>query len=244
MNFAPVRKEWDSAFFGFPVGTVSLPQDVCLHDLRHAMSEWVEDGYELIYVFSDEPLARGVREALAAGGAQAFGTRVVYRKEYGSRTVVDDKHHLHIAATKTPALENLAYESGLHSRFMLDERLRPSFKRLYGIWLDKEIATGQVFVFPSGESPVGMATISLNAAGEAHIGLVAVDAARRGEGVASRLLADIDAWLCRKGVPSCEVVTQGANTAARALYEKAGFRQVSETTVWHLWRQTQKERET
>ena len=243
MNLSPTRKVWDSEFFGFHVGTVSLPQGVSIDDLRRNVSEWGSSDFDLIYIFADEPLSGFVCKTLAACGAQPFGTRVVYRKEYGSRSVVEGKRHLHIATVKTPALENLAYESGAHSRFMLDERLRPSFKRLYGTWLDKEIATGQVFVFPDGESPIGMVTVALDDAGEGHIGLVAVDAARRGEGVASRLLSDVGAWLRRKGVPSCEVVTQGANKAARSLYEKAGFCQVSETAVWHLWRQTQRERE-
>ena len=235
----PIRKNWDSDFFGFPVGAVALPGSVDAASVVRSAEGWRRSGFRLLYVFAEEPVEADVRVAVEKAGAVAFGSRAVYRKSYVGRSERVPRTR-HAASTGTAALEDLACASGEHSRFLRDARLRPNFRRLYVKWLEKELANGKVFVSPDAELPAGLATVSLardteNGSPLGNIGLVAVDSQRRGLGIASRLLEDIDSWLCENGAIGCEVATQGDNAAARALYEKAGFRLVSETAVWHFW---------
>ena len=235
----PIRKDWDSDFFGFPVGAVTLPGSVDAASVVRSVEEWRRSGFRLMYVFAEEPVEADVRSAVEKAGAVAFGSKVVYRKScVGSTGRVPRTSHA--VSTGSAALEDLACASGEHSRFLRDERLRPSFRRLYVKWLEKELANGKVFVSSDAESPEGLATVSLARGADdgrpfGNIGLVAVDSRRRGLGIASRLLEDVDSWLCESGATGCEVATQGDNAPARALYEKAGFRFVSETAVWHFW---------
>ena len=235
----PLRKDWDSEFFGFPVGAVMLPGTVDRVSVARASEEWRRSGFRLVYVFAEEPVKAEVRAVVEKLGAVAFGSRAVYRKSYVGRSESVPRTR-HVATTGSAALENLACASGERSRFLRDERLRPDFRRLYVRWLEKELANGKVFVSPDAELPAGLATVSLARDADdgrpfGNIGLVAVDSRRRGLGIASRLLEDVDSWLCENGATGCEVATQGDNAPARALYEKAGFRLVSETAVWHFW---------
>ncbi len=235
----PIRKDWDSDFFGFPVGAVALPGSVDVASVVLSVEEWRRSGFRLVYVFAEEPVEADVRVAVEKVGAVAFDSRVVYRKSYVGRSESVPRTR-HAVSTVSAALEDLACTSGEHSRFLRDERLRPNFRRLYVKWLEKELANGKVFVSPDAASPAGLATVSLardvdDGKTFGDIGLVAVDSRRRGLGIASRLLEDVDSWLCENGATGCEVATQGDNAPARALYEKAGFRLVSETAVWHFW---------
>ena len=56
-----------------------------------------------------------------------------------------------------------------------------------------------------------------------HINNLAVLPAWRGQGLASRLLADVMAEAARLGVDSATLEVRRSNTAALRLYEKAGF---------------------
>ena len=156
----PIRKDWDSDFFGFPVGAVTLPGSVDAASVVRSVEEWRRSGFRLMYVFAEEPVEADVRSAVEKAGAVAFGSKVVYRKScVGSTGRVPRTSHA--VSTGSAALEDLACASGEHSRFLRDERLRPSFRRLYVKWLEKELANGKVFVSSDAESPEGLATVSL-----------------------------------------------------------------------------------
>lgn len=233
-----VKLEWDSAFFGMQVDAVSVTGSDSARSLSDCLQREV---VRLTYVFFDPQHADGddLRHTLRAFGGLPYGTRALYRKtidEVGESVGGPSCR----AVTKPPALEALAYVSGGYSRFLRDPGLAPSFRRLYGTWLDKELARGQVFVRPDAVSPKGMVTVSVTEAGCGKIGLMAVDASCRGKGIGTSLMQDAESWLRQRDVAMCEVVTQGENTGACALYEKCGFTRVSTTEIWHVWRSEQK----
>lgn len=231
------RLDWDSRFFGLSVGRLELN----LGDI--VSSGMIEDvvrrsDYDLIYVFL--PVSEGrmaelekPRSALVALGGRCVDLKTFYRKKvadfaYAERAAV-------FAKASSDRLLKLAYASGWCSRFSQDERLRPFQEQLYGLWLEKELTEGRVFVYPSEENPLGLVTVTMQN-GVGRIGLVAVDANSCGKGIGTKLLEDVEAWLRAAGARECSVVTQGMNIAACRLYEKSGFAQERQIEVWHVWR--------
>jgi ribosomal-protein-alanine N-acetyltransferase len=63
-------------------------------------------------------------------------------------------------------------------------------------------------------------------AGEGEVILVAVAPAARRRGVGARLLAALEAWARGEGADSMFLEVAVGNGAARALYDRAGYRQV------------------
>lgn len=231
------RLDWDSRFFGVSVGRLEL----CLGD--GVSSSTMEDlilrsDYDLIYVFL--PVSEGrmaelekPRSALVSLGGRCVDLKTFYRKKVADFACAEREAVL--AKASSDRLLKLAYASGWCSRFSQDERLRPFQEQMYGLWLEREFKEGRVFVHPSAENPLGLATVTLQN-GVGRIGLVAVDADSCGKGIGTMLLEDVEAWLRKAGAGECSVVTQGMNIAACRLYEKSGFTQERQIEVWHVWR--------
>lgn len=240
-------KAWDGDFFGFPVGAVDLPEGFAAVDVAGFYELLTSSGFRLVYIQSSVPVVREARDAFAVNGIEFYGGRIVYRKNL--ERVPARTAGCNVAVDKSPRLEELAWMSGGHSRFMRDGRLRPFFRPMYSTWLSRELDTGKVFVHLDEDVPVGMATVTLETRPSpetliGNIGLVAVDAANRGGGIASRLLETVCTWLVEAGASECEVVTQTDNLAARSLYEKNGFCKMSETEIWHFWNPVYDRRDT
>jgi ribosomal protein S18 acetylase RimI-like enzyme len=234
------RLPWDSAFFGLDVGSIAVPFDG--HGWMSTLEEMVRgSSFDLIYVFIPSPLPepenREIQRTLTALSGVQYGSRMVFRKRFGddSSSKATGMVTAATASRISAPLEALAYASGVYSRFALDSRLSPFFRPMYQKWLEKDFANGKVFVWPNDVHPKGMATISVRE-GRGVIGLVAVAEQSRGKGIASALMRTVDNWLLSQGVCECEVVTQGENLAAQALYRKAGFSCCEQTDVWHVWR--------
>ena len=66
--------------------------------------------------------------------------------------------------------------------------------------------------------------------------LVKVNAACQGRGVASGLLRELEAYAAAQGCRTMQVGTQMNNIPAINLYHRLGYREVSRTSVYHLWR--------
>ena len=230
------RLDWDSRFFGLSVGRLELNLG---NNVSSSMIEDVVRGsdYDLIYVFL--PVSEGrmaelekPRSALVSLGGRCVDLKTFYRKKIADFACAERAAVL--AKASSDRLLKLAYASGWCSRFSQDERLRPFQEQLYGLWLEKELTEGRVFVYPSEENPLGLVTVTLQN-GVGRIGLVAVDADSCGKGIGTKLLEDVEAWLRAAGARECSVVTQGMNIAACRLYEKSGFAQERQIEVWHVW---------
>ena len=240
MRMNPVEVEhlpWDSDFFGCSVGRVILSEGG--GDPEALKKAILKANCALTYVFL--PVLGGTineiekpRGALVDLGGRCCDLKTVYRKTIGGGKGESSKGVV-TATRMSSELEALAYASGWCSRFVSDNRLSKFFRPMYRKWLERDLARGMVFVYPSAEHPEGMVTASI-CDGLGKVGLVAVDAKSCGKGIATSLLADMEAWLASQGIHECEVVTQGVNVAARHLYEKVGFKLHSQMEVWHVWK--------
>lgn len=232
MDLSITKLQWDSDFFGLNVGCVSLAEPREAFGLKPLL-----DGtsFDLVYVFapvvSELSLAR---ETLEDSGGIMYDVRTKFVKCIES-SPCDECEFVTCATQISDELEALAYDSGVYSRFAKDPRLKPFFRAMYRLWLVKELANGKVFVWSDSAGCRGMVTVSVHD-GKGRIGLVAVSKECRGKGIARKLMTAVDAWLWGQGVRECEVVTQGQNTAAQALYHSVGFTICDRKYVWHVWR--------
>ena len=237
MNLSLERLPWDSEFFGVEVGRIVLPCDWTGHALE--LEALVRgSSMDLIYVLITEFLSarKEIQRVLVDLSGVLYDNRTVFRKRYVKPAVQAPRVPITAATQISVPLESLAYISGTYSRFAQDPRLVPFFRPMYRRWLEKELANGKVFVWPDAVAPLGMATVGVQD-GRGKIGLVAVAEEARGRGIALGLMAAVDDWLRSQGIGECEVVTQGRNLPAQALYRKAGFSCCGQSQVWHVWKE-------
>lgn len=222
------RLEWDSSFFGFPIGRADI-SDAASLDFADAFRG---SAFRLVYAFApDGALSSECRSRLAAAGGVLMDVRTVYRKALPPSAAMPSGVVKAVAVT--PDMERLAEESGVCSRFMKDPLLRPRAAAMYRRWIARDFARGVVLIRPGDDGIDGLVTISA-CGGEGHVGLLAVDRSSRGRGVGRLLVAAAEAWCLSCGAAECKIVTQDANAPARSLYERCGFAIDSRTEVWHV----------
>ena len=220
---------WDSGFFGMQVGSVDV-DGVDAESLDAALRN---ADFDLVYINDASGLC-DIKNVIARN----HGVRVD-RKIIMSRTVRADDVRIGgccAASRLNDRLKELACSSGWLSRFNMDKRLRRFFRPMYETWLENDFQHGKVFVWPDEDGAVGLATVQMKG-GEGKIGLVAVAESARRQGVGMKLMEAVLSWIASQDGASCTVATQGENLGARRLYEKAGFKIVSEHDVYHLWRE-------
>jgi dTDP-4-amino-4,6-dideoxy-D-galactose acyltransferase len=231
---------WDSAFFGFPTARILAPK-LDQTGLRKVMAALKAAKTELAYWSVDPKDAESNLAAALYGGFLA-DVRTTYMA--ASPVPSPDPAKFGVSpiceGEETPALYALAVEAGRHSRFNVDPGFPPNlFRALYVEWLRKSL-TGEradavlaARAMPEAGAPIGLITLQAKA-GIGNIGLIAVDAAFRGQGLGTALVRAALEWCAGRGCPIVEVATQGRNLAATRLYESAGFTVSGRSNVWHF----------
>jgi ribosomal protein S18 acetylase RimI-like enzyme len=231
------RCEWDSRFFGIPIGRASIFRS---SDARAAEAAIVRDReFQLIYVFTntDVELTPGF---LADPRLARMPSRTVLscpiRKH---RWQIDSGICLETFNGSQPKedLMALARASGASSRFRIDPALRPRFAAMFEQWMANSL-TGEkadvVFVTLHDARVTGMITVQAGLdAGQ--IGLLAVSPVQRNAGLGRALVRRALQWCAQEELGRCEVATQGNNIPALRLYKKEGFSVVSAKNVFHFW---------
>lgn len=138
----------------------------------------------------------------------------------------------------TPALLELAWESGIYSRFNVDPNFKSNeYKHLYKTWIEKSVnkeIAKDVLVYMDEDIISGMITLGeKNKRGD--IGLLAVSNVARGKGIGKKLMIAAENYFKEKGYDQLQVVTQGANKAALNLYQSCGYHIDDRTYFYHFW---------
>lgn len=232
---------WDSHFFGFGVARVTVAH------LEAAAWQQIQAkahaaGYRLLYVIAD-PREVDTAATLASAGLARISRLVTYTMDLAAaRWSPSSVPGIQIVptATLTPALEALAWESGVCSRFHLDPKLPPTtFQALYSEWLRKslsgqEMARQVLSARLTDGSEVGLLTLG-EQNGCADIGLLAIAVEQRGRGIGQLLLATAGQQARQWGHTHIQVVTQAENQPANRFYEQAGFALTHQQDVYHCW---------
>jgi len=230
--------DWDSAFFGFPVGRVSsrVTDAVTLRDALQALRA---RDVRLAYWFA-EPGAQGAQLAQALRGA-AVGEHILFRCTLAppapaQTTVAVTRHE---GPAVTPALEALAVQAGALSRFALDPAMPPgTATRMYRAWIERSVSGAIADAVYLARAPQGALAGLITTARQEHcgvIGLLAVDAAFRGAGIGHALTSAAHRHFLAQDLREAQVVTQAANLAACRLYAGSGYVAARTEAVYHFW---------
>jgi dTDP-4-amino-4,6-dideoxy-D-galactose acyltransferase len=229
---------WDSAFFGFRTARL---RDVVPKTIAAEWAAARADGVSLAYF--DAPIAASalIEAAVATGGYEADRRRVYTWCAKGR--MVDSGAPLDLAdASRTAEAEAviaLSIESGKLSRFSRDPRMAPGAgDRLFRIWGENSLsgaAADAILVRRDWRDQVAAICTVKAVEGIGSIGLVAVDASMRGQGLGRAVVDDAIRWFQRAGCHAAQVVTQDANLAAQRTYEAAGFKLTDNSVTFHFW---------
>lgn len=236
--------DWDTDFFGYPVGNITA-SSLQPSELSALMKNAKANHVRVLYWMVEPNDVDSNTLALEAGGYLA-DKKVTYVCDLS--TLPADKPqqltmvHEYTNENTSTELYDLAIQAGMYSRFKCDPKFdEKAFENMYKIWIDrsvkKEIADA-VLVIEDNKVVVGLATVGTkNDRGD--IGLVAVDTHYRGKGYGLALIQAAQYWFVDHGYTVSQVVTQGDNTGACGLYEKAGYSIESTKNVYHIWIENQ-----
>lgn len=219
--------DWDSAFFGYKVGKVTLEADEFLPLI------WPDTLlYKLIYIFSKQQIINAQVNGVTA---QLVDVKLLLGRQATSEKQQDES--ILLLTKLSDGLIDLAIQSGLYSRFKLDSTFKnKEFERLYTTWITSSIDSDDVVVFGyvSNHQIVGFITLSTKN-NAADIGLIAVDETQRGMNIGSKLIAMADVYAQQNGLTQITVNTQQENSSALKFYIKNGFDILNRTHIYHLW---------
>lgn len=234
---------WDSEFFGFPTGHVSL-EDALKTGAKSLLAHLQNQNIKLLYLFHDlsnEVDSGQKSDLIQTIDARLVDTRIVFSKDLSAipKTDLPETVSEFTLPQATDRLYDIALESGIYSRFRLDPRIPSgSYERMYRIWLDNSVnrKIADVVLVSKDEAGAinGMVTLATRTE-TAVIGLIATHADARGKGVGSHLMKAAEHYALKKGKTQLTIATQKANEPACRFYSKAGYQVASEVEVFHWW---------
>ncbi len=237
----PRTLAWDSGFLGVSVAMIEAGPDCSADDLEAALRGEGVRAFDLLIVAHPGGSAR-LRRVLEDAGAALVDTKLDYAMAVRPPApAAPDMERIGEAANAPDrrALEELALQSGQFSRFRLDPNIGEArWAELYRLWIRNSLSgemADAVFVRRRGGTITGFVTVKREDSSRARIGLIGVDAADRGAGVGSALVAAARGWAASQGLTELWVATQQANDAANRFYESRGFTLTSKTDIYHLW---------
>jgi len=245
MTYPIVPAQWDSQFFSFPIGNIELPNDYDKEQLEATLKE-AHEKFRLLFVSihgegPDSLLLLGTR-------CHCYARKLFLKKEVPRKVEwFDPRIRAYTSTFCTPVLERLAIQAGTMTQFRQDPVLAPHFEQLFLTWINfavtKELADSIWTCYEHGKH-LGLVTIrsakQVNVATgqmdkEGRIGMLAVDAEHRRQGIGTSLISVCDYWCSSLNIPVSAIATQKDNEPIIALCKKLGFRQDRETSVYHYW---------
>lgn len=231
------RLDWDSQFFGFGVGRCTAPFGDAA-SLRDALERGDHEGLRLIYGLSPGDDAESDRVAKECHGL-LVDNKLTFEvtlkpawESMGFQDAIND-------TCSRRQLRLLAWRSAEYSRFRIDPTMpHGAWRKLYSAWvhnsLNGQIADAVIVAPDTNGRLLGMVSVA-HRQQCAQIGLLAVHPEARGRGLGKRLVNAAMARSTHAGCTHLQVVTQGANTAACALYRACGFQVAAHLHIHHFW---------
>lgn len=245
MNYPVSLIEWESRFFGFPIGAVDLPSDFSESHFEESIRA-AQKRFRLIYVTLNKegPDELTTPEALC----RCYDRRVILKKPVPSNVPHLDPHVRSYTSTFCSRdLERLAIQSGGLTRFRRDPELSMQFERLFLTWINYAVSADMadsIWTWQEGREHVGLVTIRCakrtnpktgSLEREGWIGMLAVDEKYRRRGIGMQLFEACDFWCSSLDIPVSSVVTQRENEPTLALCEKIGYKPTSQESIYHYW---------
>jgi len=232
------KLDWDSDFFNFNVGRINgLIQNE--EDIEHLDTLIIKNDMRLSYYSTTKELPSSISIS-ENFDIVLVDKKTTYAKEIS--TGLSFPEAITSVDENTPfknKLIDLAIQSGVYSRFNVDERIgKEKFEEMYALWmtnsLNRQIAK-EVLVFIENNDLSGFVTLGEKNS-RADIGIIAVDHMSRGKGMGKTLMTSAEKWSSDLGYESIQVVTQGDNYPACRLYESCGYKVDAVEFFYHIWK--------
>lgn len=225
--------DWDSNFFGYKVGKINLI-DINFDEILKIDTQ----DYKLIYLFSAKEIPDEILDKIS-GKLVDIKVELIKKtsKEIANNPINFQVKKINVL---TDELIKLVFESGIYSRYRLDQNfINNEFERMYRAWIQKSLTDSNsevIGVFDHNEL-IGFISLSLKN-GIADIGLIAVDEKARGLKIGSKLLDESNIFALKNKSEFITVVTQANNIQAMRLYERNGFEIKHKNYIYHIWKKT------
>lgn len=227
--------EWDSAFFGRRIARLR-PGPITSPEMENALAWCAANTIDCLYYLAPSDDAQTI-ELTERNKFHFVDARLTLERSLPAPDAAQHALARPCAPGDLPALERIATVSHTDTRFFYDPHFpREQSEKLYAEWIKKSVSGGEELALAAqvDGAVAGYFTAHVtNGAG--HIGLFAVADGFRGRGVGQALLQTGLAWFTRRGLALAEVVTQGRNTAAQRIYQRAGFITRSMELWHHKW---------
>ncbi|MDQ2770619.1 MAG: GNAT family N-acetyltransferase [Bacteroidota bacterium] len=230
---------WDSEFLKFGVARLALSAGESAR-LPAALARARAGQCRLLYLVVAPDDAEG-NEAARQVGAVLVDRKVTFAMPVDAADAqLAANPSISPAYAYTVHLEEVALQSGEYSRFRRDPHFAAgTYERLYGLWLRNSLArtlAREVLVYRAAPEAVEAGLLTLGLKPDCtDIGLLAVAAAGRGQGVGQRLVRAARRLTAEWGRAELQVVTQLDNQPACGFYRKCGFVEHKVEHVYHLW---------
>lgn len=221
------QKKWDSDFFNLKIGEINFSDDEDFSNVSN---------YDLLYIFSDEDFGLKID-----GFTNSFSEqKVKFNKKLSEIYQTNENVFSHSEIEyNIQEIYQLAFESGKHSRFLLDKNFgTEKFKELYRLWIDNSISktfADDVLLYKNNQEIAGLLTYKTTD-DSATVGLIAVSNEHQGKGIGGILLKHLETILYQKGITSLTIPTQFENKQACNFYSKQGYSIFENTFIKHFWK--------
>ena len=228
------RLDWDSSFFGLPIGRVK--SGIGRNEIGKVVREAEDRGLRCVYLLvSAEDIA-------LVSAAEEHGFRVREIRVELQRPVIGHPMAmtgLRAAGAKDlETLEPIARDHIRGTRFFDDEHFAlENSAELYVEWLRRGLvsdATERRTLI--GGADQGFVVCHLDAVSRVgRIELIAVTKDAAGKGLGKALMAGAGALFSAASMETATVTTQGSNISAQALYQACGYRTAKVSYWLHIW---------
>lgn len=215
---------WDSDFFNFEIGEIT----------ENSNFENANDFNLLVLKQSKES------NVIIDNFENSFQeTKIIFSKKIDTIIDIIDVEDTDFESLTPNHLYDLAYESGKHSRFLLDKNFKENqFKELYQKWIDNSLNkqfADKIFYTKKENKITGFVSVKKQD-NFATIGLIAVDKEQQGQGIGRILIQKVEQYCTNNHISELRIPTQKENQQACYFYTKNGYTILEETIIKHYWK--------
>lgn len=230
------RLDWDSTFFGYEVGKTNI---IDPEKFDFASFDTTKEHFKLIYVYSPKDI--NLNRFRLVDRKVVFMRSLMAKQEHSlpKDVTIQKLSSYKLSEKNYSCLFDLALESGIYSRFKIDENfVNNEYEKLYTEWIRTSISgknAFEVIIALKGDELLGFVTLAKKDNLTAEIGLIAVSRSSRGLGLGKALINAAFNIFFDKNLQIIQVVTQKNNAPAMALYSSLNFKIEEITNIYHFW---------